>query len=63
MYGYNGKSVGYFSSFREFYFGTKWLVYASIVTVTCCTCTYMSINVHVYKHELTNWWIMTENLR
>ena len=32
MYGYNGKSVGYFSSFWEFYFCTKWFVYACMVT-------------------------------
>ena len=30
---YNGKSVGYFPSFWEFYFCAKWLVYACMVTV------------------------------
>ena len=32
MYGYNGKSVGYFPSFCKFYFCAKWLVYACMVT-------------------------------
>ena len=31
MYGYNGKSVGYFPSFWGFYFCANWLVYACMV--------------------------------
>ena len=31
MYGYNGKSIGYFPSFWGLHFFTKWLVYACMV--------------------------------
>ena len=48
---YNGKSVGYFLLFWEFYFCAKWLVYACMVT-----CVQLLYNVmYIPRHVFTVW--------
>ena len=48
----NGKCVGYFPSFWEFYFCAKWLVYVCMVTYYTCTYTHKFSNTPLHKNKL-----------